>query len=63
MDAFGVGEMYEEEVTKNDDRTIQFESPTHTGILLGGLNNLRNKNLLVDVTLIADEQKFEVSLL
>lgn len=57
MDAFGVGEMFED---SSHDRTIQFESPTHTGILLCGLNNLRNKNMLVDVTLIADGQPFEV---
>lgn len=58
MDAFGVGEMYED--TKVGHDCTVFESPTHTGILLGGLNNLRSKNLLVDVTLIADGQAFEV---
>jgi hypothetical protein len=59
MDAFGIGEM--EDVPKIDpDQNVQFESPTHTTILLCGLNNLRNKNLLVDVKLVAGGQVFEV---
>lgn len=62
MDPFGVGDMFEEDSNNklNHDQTVQFESPTHTGILLSGLNNLRSRNLLVDVTLIADGQSFEV---
>ncbi|OXA64020.1 kelch-like protein 9 [Folsomia candida] len=61
MDPFGVGDMFEEDSNNklNHDQTVQFESPTHTGILLSGLNNLRSRNLLVDVTLIADGQSFE----
>jgi len=45
----------------SSNHTIQFESPSHTATLLCGLNALRNKSLLVDVTLTAGGQAFEVS--
>ncbi len=54
------GDMDDAPVKEN---TIQFESPSHTGMLLSGLNSLRNKNLLVDVTLRAGGQSFEVCFL
>jgi hypothetical protein len=40
--------------------TVHFESPSHTTTLLGGLNTLRTKGLLLDVTLVADGQAFQV---
>jgi len=43
--------------------SFHFESPSHTGMVLSGLNSLRNKNLLVDITLHADGQSFEVSVI
>jgi len=46
--------------TVPNNHTVQFESPSHTGILLSGLNTLRSKSLLVDVTLIAGGESFEV---
>lgn len=56
--AFAVEDM--EEFSKmTNDHTIHFESPSHTGLLLCGLNSLRTKNLLVDVTLVAGGQAFE----
>lgn len=59
--AFPVEDM--EEFSKmSNNHTIHFESPSHTGILLCGLNSLRSKNLLVDVTLVAGGQAFEVSI-
>ncbi|CAM1308491.1 Uncharacterised protein g4868 [Pycnogonum litorale] len=39
--------------------TFQFESPSHTSSLLKGLNALRNKELLLDVTLIAGGHEFK----
>ncbi|XP_076358092.1 kelch-like protein 26 [Tachypleus tridentatus] len=39
--------------------TVHFESASHVGTLLGGLNSLRNKGLLLDITLIADGQSFK----
>lgn len=54
-------------MTKSKDRandrplnTLCFESPTHTGVLLSGLNSLRGKGLLLDVTLIAEGCAFQV---
>lgn len=41
--------------------TINFESPSHTGTLLTGLNTLRAKGHLLDVTLVADGEAFQVS--
>ncbi|CAL8135367.1 unnamed protein product [Orchesella dallaii] len=43
----------------SNNHTIHFESPSHTGVLLCGLNSLRTKSLLVDVTLVAGGQAFE----
>jgi hypothetical protein len=40
--------------------TVHFESPSHTTTLLAGLNTLRTKGLLLDVTLVADGQAFQV---
>lgn len=40
---------------------IIFESFSHTGTILKGLNELRLKGVLVDVTLQADGKKFRVS--
>ncbi|XP_039292521.1 kelch-like protein 26 [Nilaparvata lugens] len=37
----------------------EFESPSHTGTLLAGLNALRDKGLLLDVTLITEGQAFQ----
>ncbi|RZF35453.1 hypothetical protein LSTR_LSTR013111 [Laodelphax striatellus] len=37
----------------------EFESPSHTGTLLTGLNALRAKGLLLDVTLITEGQAFQ----
>lgn len=60
--AFAVEDM--EEFSKmSNNHTIHFESPSHTGVLLCGLNSLRSKNLLVDVTLVAGGQAFEVRIL
>lgn len=39
--------------------TVQFEHPSHTGALLYGLNSLRTKGMLLDVTLIADGEEFQ----
>ncbi|KAK8737119.1 hypothetical protein OTU49_004805 [Cherax quadricarinatus] len=39
--------------------TVQFEHPSHTGTLLFGLNTLRSKGLLLDVTLIAGGEAFQ----
>lgn len=39
--------------------TVHFESPSHMGTLLSGLNALRSKGLLLDVTLIAGGQSFQ----
>uniref|UniRef100_A0A8D8WJJ0 Kelch-like protein 26 n=1 Tax=Cacopsylla melanoneura TaxID=428564 RepID=A0A8D8WJJ0_9HEMI len=36
-----------------------FESPLHTSILLSGLSKLKSKNLLLDVTLIAEGEAFQ----
>lgn len=41
--------------------TVHFESPSHTSTLLCGLNTLRTKGLLLDVTLVADGEAFQVS--
>lgn len=38
--------------------TVHFESPSHTGTLLCGLQALRCKGLLIDVTLIAEGKSF-----
>ena len=40
--------------------TVQFEHPSHTGALLYGLNALRSKGLLLDVTLVAGGEAFQV---
>ena len=40
--------------------TVHFESPSHTTTLLCGLNTLRTKGLLLDVTLVADGEAFQV---
>lgn len=37
-----------------------FESPSHTNTLLQGLNELRNNDLLLDVTLLVDGKSFKV---
>ncbi|XP_049790542.1 kelch-like protein 26 isoform X3 [Schistocerca nitens] len=39
--------------------TVHFESPSHTGTLLCGLNTLRSKGLLLDVTLVAEGEAFQ----
>ncbi|KAJ9587276.1 hypothetical protein L9F63_019207 [Diploptera punctata] len=39
--------------------TVHFESPSHTSTLLCGLNTLRTKGLLLDVTLVADGEAFQ----
>lgn len=39
--------------------TCQFESPSHMGTLLSGLNALRSKGLLLDITLIAGGKYFK----
>lgn len=36
-----------------------FESPLHTSVLLSGLSKLKSKNLLLDVTLIAEGEAFQ----
>lgn len=41
--------------------TVNFESPSHTGTLLAGLNTLRAKGHLLDVTLVAEGQAFQVT--
>lgn len=38
--------------------SVHFESPSHTSVLLKGLNALKNKGLLLDVTLIAGGHEF-----
>ena len=60
VSSIGFGDMDDIPPVK-ENHTLQFESPSHTGTLLSGLNSLRNKNLLVDVTLIVGGQSFEVS--
>ena len=40
--------------------SVQFESPSHSQLVLTGLNSLRSKKQLMDVTLIADGQRFDV---
>jgi hypothetical protein len=40
--------------------TVHFESPSHTSTLLCGLNTLRTKGLLLDITLVADGEAFQV---
>ena len=40
--------------------SLQFESPSHTGTLLTGLNKLRDNGLLLDVTLVAGGEPFKV---
>lgn len=42
------------------DNTVNFESPSHTGTLLTGLNTLRAKGQLLDVTLVAEGEAFQV---
>ncbi|XP_067013052.1 kelch-like protein 26 [Anabrus simplex] len=39
--------------------TVHFESPSHTGTLLCGLNTLRSKGLLLDITLVAEGEAFQ----
>ncbi|KAK3872770.1 hypothetical protein Pcinc_022165 [Petrolisthes cinctipes] len=39
--------------------TVQVEHPSHTGTLLYGLNTLRSKGLLLDVTLVAGGEAFK----
>ena len=39
-------------------QTYHFELPSHLGTLLSGLDSLRNKSLLFDVTLIVEGQRF-----
>ncbi|XP_054267106.1 kelch-like protein 26 isoform X2 [Macrosteles quadrilineatus] len=39
--------------------TVNFESPSHTGTLLTGLNTLRAKGHLLDVTLVAEGEAFQ----
>ncbi|XP_046680622.1 kelch-like protein 26 [Homalodisca vitripennis] len=39
--------------------TVNFESPSHTGTLLTGLNMLRAKGHLLDVTLVAEGEAFQ----
>ncbi|GFS58227.1 kelch-like protein 26 [Trichonephila inaurata madagascariensis] len=43
----------------HSSRAVQFESPSHMGTLLSGLNTLRSKGLLLDITLIAGGQSFQ----
>lgn len=42
---------------------ISFESFNHTNTVLKGLNDLRLKECLFDITLIAEEKSFKVNLL
>ncbi|XP_064467477.1 kelch-like protein 26 [Ornithodoros turicata] len=44
--------------TLSAHQTVQFESPSHTGTLLNGLNSLRSRGQLLDVTLIAGGREF-----
>jgi hypothetical protein len=37
--------------------TVNFESGSHQSLVLNGLNSLRSKGLLLDVTLIAGKYK------
>ncbi|XP_054707830.1 kelch-like protein 26 [Uloborus diversus] len=39
-------------------RKVQFESPSHQGTLLSGLNTLRSQGLLLDITLVAGGMAF-----
>lgn len=41
--------------------TVTFESPSHNATILSGLNVLRSKGHLLDITLIAQGQTFHVS--
>ena len=41
--------------------TVQVEHPSHTAVLLSGLNALRSKGLLLDVTLVAGNEAFRGS--
>nr|CAD7259250.1 unnamed protein product [Timema shepardi] len=41
--------------------TVQFESPSHTGMLLCGLNTLRTRGWLLDVTLLAEGEAFQAA--
>ena len=40
--------------------TFNFESRDHSDTILAGLNNLRHRELLFDVTLVVDGQRFPV---
>lgn len=40
--------------------TISFESLSHTNTILQGLNELRNQDQLLDITLVAEGQSFKV---
>lgn len=42
--------------------TVNFEFPSHTGTLLSGLNALRAEGLLLDVTLVAEGEAFQVKI-
>lgn len=41
--------------------TVSFESLSHTNTVLNGLNELRRREYLLDVTLLAEGQSFKVS--
>lgn len=40
--------------------TISFESVSHTNTLLNGLNELRRREYLLDITLLAEGKSFKV---
>lgn len=40
--------------------TISFESMSHTNTLLNGLNELRRREYLLDITLLAEGKSFKV---
>lgn len=42
--------------------TVYFDSPSHSDTLLSGLNSLRSKGHLLDVTLYAQGNAFQVTI-
>ncbi|RWS04816.1 kelch-like protein 26 [Dinothrombium tinctorium] len=47
------------EVRRTSEASIVFESLSHNSTLLNGLNWMRSKSLLLDVTLVAGEDAFK----
>lgn len=41
--------------------TVSFESLSHNNTVLNGLNELRRREYLLDITLLAEGQSFQVS--